>query len=555
MKEIEEIKKILNDLRITNSYSMEERYRFIKLFLPKGSDVFSSQEGEDILIKRLLKRLYNQKGFYIDIGAYDPIRFSNTFHFYLKGWHGINIDPNKQAIELFKKLRPRDLNLNLGIGNNQESLEYFEFEEGAFNTFSEEQYKKIKNSNKTKFLGSLNIPLDSLENILKKYLPEKQDITFMSVDVEGFELEVLNSNNWDNYRPIIICIEALDKVTDEAINTFMLEKNYLRIAKTKNTIFYVESSIYKKLEQDEKIDFNMSENNYSQDTRSVEQLIKQNLNPQKPICSIHIPKCGGTSFREVLVKYFAKKVKWHYYDEVKLSMPEKYDLKAIRCIHGHFNKKRSFGIEDYYNIEDFQYITMLRDPLDIMISTYFYNKNNKKVYRDGRKVSEIFAHISLNDYISKNNCYMFLHFPWQFTKENYKEIIDKNFIFIGIMEEYQKSIDILSFVLNKASHYIPHKNISTYDEDILSEVKEDFIKRHELEYLIYSYAKEKFLNIEVKSSKRMDDYYNFLIKSEQEIESKNSQLEELKNIKNSKTYKLARVLGLPIRFCRKVLNG
>ena len=110
------------------------------------------------------------------------------------------------------------------------------------------------NSNKTKYLGSSNIPLDSLESILEKHLPKKQDITFMSIDVEGFELEVINSNNWEKYRPILLCIEALDKEIDEAINTIMLEKNYSRIAKTKNTIFYIESNIYEELEKDKKIE-------------------------------------------------------------------------------------------------------------------------------------------------------------------------------------------------------------------------------------------------------------------------------------------------------------
>ncbi len=294
--------------------------------------------------------------------------------------------------------------------------------------------------------------------------------------------------------------------------------------------------------------------------------MRELLKIEKRFCSIHIPKCGGTSFREVLVKYFGEKVKWHYFDEFNSSMPKKYDLESVECVHGHFNKKRGFGVEDYYNIEDFQYITMLRDPLDIMISTYFYNKNNKKVFRDGKKVSEIFEYESLNDYIRKNNCYMLLHFPWEFTKENYKEIIDKSFVFIGIMEEYQKSIDVLSFVLNKASHYIPHKNISSYDEDILSEVKEDFIKRHELEYLVYTYAKEKILNIEINSSKRMNDYHVCLLKSEKQLENKNKQLEELKetnkqkdkvltNITNSKTYKLAKIIAFPLRFFKKALHG
>lgn len=278
MKEIENIKNIFNDLKNENNFSIEERYRFIKYFLPKHSDIFSSQEGEDILIKRLLKKIYNQKGFYIDIGAYDPVRFSNTFHFYLKGWNGINIDPNKKSIELFNKLRPRDINLNIGIGNNQETLEYFEFEEEAFNTFSKEQAENISKSSKTNFLGSSIVPLDSIQNILKQYLPNNKDIIFMNIDVEGFELEVINSNDWSKYRPIIVCIEALEEKIDKEINIIMLEKKYLRVAKTKNTIFYIENSIYEKLEKNEDIELNKNQNDFFKDTRDIHQIINQNLN-------------------------------------------------------------------------------------------------------------------------------------------------------------------------------------------------------------------------------------------------------------------------------------
>jgi len=85
-----------------------------------------SQNSEDVLIDRLLGN--KKTGFYVDVGAYDPSRLSNTKRFYKNGWTGINIEPDPRKIEKFYKLRARDLNLNVGVANKNGRLDYFEFE-------------------------------------------------------------------------------------------------------------------------------------------------------------------------------------------------------------------------------------------------------------------------------------------------------------------------------------------------------------------------------------------------------------------------------------------
>ena len=68
-----------------------------------------SQNGEDLILNRFLENKKN--GFYIDIGAHHPIRFSNTYLFYKKGWRGINIDAMPGSMDLFNKIRSRDINI------------------------------------------------------------------------------------------------------------------------------------------------------------------------------------------------------------------------------------------------------------------------------------------------------------------------------------------------------------------------------------------------------------------------------------------------------------
>jgi hypothetical protein len=94
---------------------------------------------------------------------------------------------------------------------------------------------------------------------------------------------------------------------------------------------------------------------------------------EKPLFSIHIPKTAGTSFQKILKCWFGDDLYLHYFDEKNNKMPEKYILKSGLCIHGHFNKKRGFGVFDYYPEAD-QFITIIRDPLELHLSNFFFVK-------------------------------------------------------------------------------------------------------------------------------------------------------------------------------------
>jgi len=244
---------------IENSYtlSVEDKYHAIKPFLPKGSDIFASQEGEDILLKRLLKSRCHSKGFYVDVGAYDPIRFSNTFHFYLQGWRGINIDPNPATKDSFDIVRPGDINICMGVSNKKGCLEYHMFEEGAFNTFSSDQAQTVIDSSKSSYMGIKEIEVDCLSTILAGHLPEKQTISYMNVDVEGWEIEVLESNDWSQFRPYFISIEALNDQKYKFIDTYLGNVGYIQVAKTKNTLFFARADVYEDLENDVDIDISL----------------------------------------------------------------------------------------------------------------------------------------------------------------------------------------------------------------------------------------------------------------------------------------------------------
>lgn len=217
----------------------------------KESKQSFSFEGEDILLSCIFKQKpRGYKGFYIDVGAYHPMRFSNTYYFYKKGWRGINIDAMPGSMKLFNKLRPEDINLEVGISNKTEKLNYFMFNEPALNGFSEalnqkrfsndDSYQNSKNVYKV--IAEKEIQTYPLAEILDKYLPLNKNIDFMSIDVEGLDYEVLTSNNWEKYKPEFILIEILrsniPKILNSDIHKYLTEKNYVFFAKTQNTVFF-----------------------------------------------------------------------------------------------------------------------------------------------------------------------------------------------------------------------------------------------------------------------------------------------------------------------------
>jgi len=207
----------------------------------RNAKISYAQEGEDCVLERFFSSV--KIGTYVDIGAYHPFRFSNTYSFYLRGWRGINIDASQEAIDQFQIFRPHDMNVCALVGRDKQSVTYTQFTEGALSTCSDELaalYEETHGHKKKKIERRESI---SLSCLLDTHLSPGKEIDFMSIDVEGWEMNVLQSNDWKRYRPYIILVEALDiKSTDEIASTpvaqFLLSHGYHCIAKTFNTLFF-----------------------------------------------------------------------------------------------------------------------------------------------------------------------------------------------------------------------------------------------------------------------------------------------------------------------------
>ena len=204
-----------------------------------------AQEGEDIILKRIFSG--QSTGFYVDVGAHHPMRFSNTYDFYKLGWKGINIEPNPDSFNLFTRYRPRDINLNYGVARDKGSLEYYMFDESALNTFDTDVLKSRMLNTSYKHTKTIHVVVMPLADVFKQYVFDDIKVDFLTIDVEGLDLEVLESNDWKIYRPSWVLVEQLNlkdiENLDFEIHHFMKSIDYILFAKTFNSLFYKDANI------------------------------------------------------------------------------------------------------------------------------------------------------------------------------------------------------------------------------------------------------------------------------------------------------------------------
>lgn len=164
-------------------------------------DIYS-EFGEDFIAAVLLS--FKKNGFFVDVGAFRPKELSVTYYFYKKlNWSGLIIEPNPRAVKEFEEQRPRDKMINKGVALESGELTYYEFTDPTLNSFDPETFKR----NESISVGSRTIPVEPLSKIFAQNIPDGQQIDLMNIDVEGLDLQALQSNDWEKYSPNIIIIE------------------------------------------------------------------------------------------------------------------------------------------------------------------------------------------------------------------------------------------------------------------------------------------------------------------------------------------------------------
>ena len=222
-------------MKILNKIYLNLQNIYKKIIL---QDKYYSFSGVDIVLKKIFYQ--QEKGFYIDVGCQNPIKNNNTYLLFKKGWEGINIDLDKDNIDLFNSARPKDSNFNKAISSEIKNVElYFYHKKSPINTID----KKTSDFQKAKVTSIKKINTDTLDNIILNSKYKNHTFDLLSIDVEGHELDVLKGFDLYKYSPKVIVVEYLDlnvskleiknlsieNVLNSEIYKYLISKNYILV--------------------------------------------------------------------------------------------------------------------------------------------------------------------------------------------------------------------------------------------------------------------------------------------------------------------------------------
>jgi len=219
--------------RLKNKFHiLQNIYLKNKYFIKRKS---YAMDGEDTAINVFNKK--KDKGFYVDIGAHHPIQRNNTQLLHQNGWEGINIDVNQFSIDLFNFLRPNDLNLQVAVSDKEGEISFFYQKKfSQLNTTDKEIAKENFQGN----YQEKKVKCQTIQNILDQSKYKNRKIDFLNIDVEGAEMKVLNTLNFEIYDPSLICVEILGyremqseqkekEIKNNEIYKFLVNQGYKKV--------------------------------------------------------------------------------------------------------------------------------------------------------------------------------------------------------------------------------------------------------------------------------------------------------------------------------------
>jgi hypothetical protein len=214
-----------------------------------------------------------------------------------------------------------------------------------------------------------------------------------------------------------------------------------------------------------------------------------------PLIVFHIPKAAGTSVKKIFSLWYGDALYDHYFDEVAGLPPLKRDIFLLNsanrpvAIYGHFNRQRNFGVEHYYPQAQ-QFVTILRDPFESAISSYYYIRKNSTNWKDQTRI----PHTDLRTFLLNTPPNMLNQFPRMITRYNYRDQIEELFIEIGIMERLPESVRRIATKLGMPfeDEWLAHVNATARDQEHSHDLREEYEELYPLEFEVYNYALRQF---------------------------------------------------------------
>lgn len=214
--------------------------------------------------------------------------------------------------------------------------------------------------------------------------------------------------------------------------------------------------------------------------------------PRLPLLSVHVAKCAGSSFRDVLQRWFGDRLQFHYahLNTDPVQAWARATATPGSCIHGHFHDTGCLGVHHHYP-EATQLITFIRDPIEVNLSFIHYARDRYhnrgvKVVRDDQL--EHILGVDIDEWIANGGSMVMHSMPASMNETNYREILDGMFIHVGVVEEMDASMRILAHKLGKPVAEMPLVNTTPRTHRVAPWAEQAFRERNRLAYLVYDHA-------------------------------------------------------------------
>ncbi len=234
----------MNNVRKLRNWLTRLRYRFDAI-----DRVSHAQCGEDLLIQYVFNSLGIRKIAYLDIGAHHPSYLSNTYYFYLKGHRGVCVEPDPALMQRFTSERPGDRLLNIGIGREEATADFYVMSRPTLNTFSKAEAERFASYGKQSIERVLPVRIRNINTVIAEEFGDAPNL--ISLDVEGMDLDILQSIDFERFAPDVLCVETLTYTEDQSerkitkIIEFMQSRGYFVYADTYVNSIFVRSAAWR----------------------------------------------------------------------------------------------------------------------------------------------------------------------------------------------------------------------------------------------------------------------------------------------------------------------
>lgn len=209
-------------------------------------DIFYSQHGEDFLINKIFED--NPEGYYVEIGCLDGIEYSNTYYFERKGWRGACIEAHNDFIPTLKANRPNASIIHCAVGEaNKESVIFYANKVGSLSTLDRNEEERWKKHYKEYFSGfeEQKVPMRTLTSIFDEL--KLKSIDFVSLDIEGYEVQALQGLDFNKYKPVVFVIEYKDDLHQKRLESILHPQGYRYLSKVGCNLFYSLNASHRKI--------------------------------------------------------------------------------------------------------------------------------------------------------------------------------------------------------------------------------------------------------------------------------------------------------------------